>query len=190
MWAVLAAIVGFIGGIALATLSARLQRRNWQEQECMRAYAEMFAEGEEALRMCSTLIMHLGNLDSQIGNSPFREAAKENPDLQSEYDLFKDMRHEFYASYDAKFHRATKLCLLLERKAGLRAKIEKLEKDYISCKTGLRLRDGRLFDRNKLAMERMSEGMPYPDSLFESLERLRKEVAAEHFHDKDETEKA
>jgi len=190
MWSLLAAIAGFLGGVALTKLTALLQRRNWQQQECMRAYAQMFAEGEEALRICSTMIMDLGNLDSKIGNLPFTEAAKKNPDLQSEYDLFKDMRREFYASHDAKFHRATKLCLLLERNAGLREHIAKLENDYVSCKTGLRLRDGKLFDSNKLAMERMLEGRPYPDSLLESVERLRKEVAAEHFHDKDETEKA
>lgn len=190
MWALLAAIVGFIGGVVLTRLTALLQRKNWQHQECLRAYAEMFATGEETLRRYGMLFARLDNLNALVGNSTLKEMASKNPGFQSDYDMIEATHRELRSTHDAKFRSAMDQCWLLERNQELRTRIEKFGEDYEACKRGLLWRYGQLHDTGKTDYQKRAEQSLHPDQLSTALKQLRKAVAAEHFHDKDETEKA
>jgi hypothetical protein len=182
MWELMIAAVGVLGGILLGQHSAWLQRRNWQRQEAMKAYADLFTVGDEALRICTTIAMWQDNLDSQLGESSLAEAARSDPAVQKEDDKIQSMRRDFSRSEDQRFRHLLTQCWMLERKPETRNQLKEFEKQYQSCKVGLALRRSKLVDRRKQAMEESISRKPSPDTLFQVLEKLQIIVAKQYFH--------
>jgi hypothetical protein len=173
---------GILGGILLAQHTAKLQRRNWQIQELMKTYAELFTVGDEALRLCNTIAMFLDNLGAQMGDSCLAQARETDPDVRKEYDRIQSIRQDFGAKEDLRFRRLLTQCWMLEGQTRIRTQLKEFEKEYLICKVGLDLRHSKLVGQRKQACADMVQKRVSPDALFHSLERLQIAVAKQHFH--------
>ena len=184
MWGILGGIIGFIGGVVVAHVSALLQRKNWQLQEAMKAYAQLFTQGNDALRKWNTLHLFLDNLNHAVDPQTITKAAKSDAALGMEHDRLLRLRDDLERDEDRTFRHLLNQCWMLERNPELQEAIESLRKAYGESRVTVRMLFGRLVDIRKDQIDKTLQDRVVPESLFGQMEELRHRVAEMHFHDR------
>jgi hypothetical protein len=175
-------VTGLLGVLVGAFLVSFLERRNWQRQETMKAYADLFTVGDEALRWCYTIANLLDNLSYELGESFLAEAEGANPKLRKEYDRILSLWQDFSRAEDQRFRHLLTQCWMLEREPETRSHLKELEKQYKECKAGLERRRSKVLESRKKEIDAAIEKKPSPDTLFQQMESLKIEVARQYFH--------
>jgi hypothetical protein len=175
-------VTGLLGVLVGAFLVSFLERRNWQRQETMKAYADLFTVGDEALRRCNTIAYLWDNLSGQLEDSFLSEAEGSRPELRKEYDRILSLWQEFSRAEDQRFRHLLTQCWMLEREPKTRSHLTELENQYKECKAGLALRRSIVLDSRKKEIIEEIEKKPTPETLFQRLEGLKIKVARQYFH--------
>jgi hypothetical protein len=183
MTSIVAALLGFVGGLVVAHVAAVLHRRNWQLQEAMGAYARLFAAGDEACRMMTSLCLWADNLDGKLGpEGTVQTVRKTRPEIGEEYERLMRDHGRFRSQYDLEVRHLLKQCWMLEREPEIRQSIEAIEHRYSEAAVGLVLRFDKLQDRRKASMQQEIDKKCLPDQVHEDFNTLRRAVARRYFH--------
>lgn len=178
MTAVITALVGLLGVLVGALLSSLLQRRNWQRQEAMKAYAALFAEGEREIQLCDAI-----GYAGAVGDDALIDAADD----------------QLPGFADSPFLQFLARCWLLERNSDIRQCISDLEPKFRDMARACRASaqtwkleqelesEGnasmRKMRQQKLALvRRRADTGPQSEDVRQLLEDLRASVARKYFH--------
>ena len=193
MTAVVTGLVGLVGVLVGVLLSFFLQRRLWQRQEATKAYAALFALGEEALQMGTSIEGRILDANRKIleaiqSQKAGPSAYKSDSSLVELQESVRLRYEKFGREAHLKLLQATAQCWLLERDSETRDHIKQFQEHYLAIKVALRMRFENIqidwYSEGKCSNERQRrlEQRPHFDQLFDELGALREWVAGKHFH--------
>jgi hypothetical protein len=172
------AFIGLIGVLFGSLLVSYLQRRNWQRQEAMKAYASLFHAGAREIETCSRLT---------IGGKAGWE------------DVIRNASAKLPSLLDSPFLQSLMRCWLLEKDREIRGIIETLDAEYPKLRDTswswvetweMEKRESaeagdhaqRMAEkRTEMARESAKEG-PTAQSVLGTLNGLKQKVAKKYFH--------